>query len=77
MFYLDPCYKLSNVRFVCENDILLTYIIQQTLKRSWPRMASKTDLLATSCNPKCGAGNFLNVLVEVHFRHLIWIMHFR
>lgn len=42
------CHKLSKVRSVFENDILLTYIIHQNLISIWSQMASKSDLFWSS-----------------------------
>ena len=66
------CHHLVLVRSVCENEILLIYIIQQKDNSIWPRMTSKTDLLVfrTLCNPKVRVRNLSDLLGEDRFMHL-------
>ena len=66
------CHHLVLVRSVCENEILLIYIIQQKENSILPRMTSKTDLLVfrTPCNHKVRARNLSDLLEEDRFIHL-------
>ena len=66
------CHHLVLVRSVCENEILLIYIIQQKENSILPRMTSKTDPLVfrTPCNHKVRARNLSDLLEEDRFIHL-------
>lgn len=68
------CHKLSKVRSVFENDILLTYIIHQKLVfgLKWPVKVTFL-VFRTTYNAEFGAGNLSGILVEIHFMHFVYL----